>query len=267
MKHTLYILLMAVCSVALLCSCNKASDITVDEDNVTFAINGGEKTIEVTADGRYSIEDCPDWVKTVADESTLTFIVEENTTGAVRKCVVRLVGSDIEVPITIRQAVKCTFIKVSETDVTIPKEGGDKVITVDTDGKITMNVCEGVEAKLAGDKLTISAPANPGGTIHGTLTLTSDAIRTEVNVTVEGSLCPTCDGTGKAPCPHCGGKGYTTKVVYGEFGDRYEEYYACSTCGGFGVQYSDGLIDGLTERGFRKGSGRISCPDCGGTGH
>ncbi len=268
MKEISSIFLMAVCLVVMLCSCSKASEITVDQDYVMFAINGGEKTIEVTADGSYDIEDCPDWVRISDAKSTLTFIVDENTTGALRECVIRLVGKNVEVPITIKQADKCTFINVSETVVTIPKDGGEVTLDVDTDGgKLAMNCPEGINAVLKGNKLTVSAPANLGGAIKGNLTISCENVSTTVQVTVEGSLCSTCNGTGMATCPSCGGKGFNTKVIYGEFGERYEEYYGCTKCGGFGVQYSDGLIDGLTERGFRKGSGRISCPSCGGTGH
>ena len=101
MRNVTNILLMAVCAATVLCSCNKAKNIEVSEDNITFAINGGVKTIDVTADGSYDIQDCPEWVKAEADESTLKLTVGENTTGAVRECVIKLVGSDIEVPITI----------------------------------------------------------------------------------------------------------------------------------------------------------------------
>lgn len=63
MKQVLNILALAMCTATLLCSCSKAKNIEVSEDYVTFAINGGEKTINVTADGKYNIEDCPEWVK------------------------------------------------------------------------------------------------------------------------------------------------------------------------------------------------------------
>lgn len=246
---------MALCAATLLCSCNKAKEISVDEDNVTFAINGGEKTIAVTADGKYDIEDCPDWVKAEAEEDALTITVGENTTGAKRECVIRLVGKDVEVPITIFQADKCTYIKTSETEVTIPKEGGDVTLDVDTDGgNLAMNSPEGIEAKLTGGKLTISALANEGGTINGDLTITCDEVTATVKVTVEGNICPTCNGKGKIRCTHCGGKGWI------DLGG--EDYKGCTACGGYGVRRepSDGPVPKL-------GSGQMNCPACGGSGH
>lgn len=249
MKQTLNILLTAVCSVALLCSCNKASDITVDEDNVTFAINGGEKTIVVTADGSYDIEDCPEWVKTTVENDALTISVGENTTGALRECVIRLVGKDIEVPITIKQADKCTYIKVSETEVTIPKEGGEETLEVETDcGNLAMNCPEGFEAKLTGGRLTISAPANQGGAITGDLTISCENVSTTVKVTVEGNQCQRCKGKGTITCTKCGGKGYIS---------GWGEPSPCYTCGGYGDCPPD----------IQNGRGYITCPDCGGSGH
>ena len=258
---------MALCMVALLCSCNKATDISVDEDNVRFAINGGEKTIVVTADGKYDIEDCPEWVQTTVEESTLTIIVGENTTGAKRECVIRLVGKDVEVPITIFQADKCTYINVPESEVTIPKEGGDVTLDIDTDGgNLQVESPEGVTAEYSGGKLKVSAPANEGGTIDGTVTLSCDNVTTEVKVTVEGNICPTCNGTGKVRCTSCGGRGWSMN----DSGFAYT-IVGCTSCGGSGY-YSDSAGDYVrvansSHPGYHKGSGQKNCPTCGGTGH
>ena len=245
------LLLLALCAAATLCSCNEAKHIEVSDETVFFAINGGEQTIDLTADGKFAIKGCPDWLTAVADKTTLTFIAEENTTGAVRECVVLLVGKDVEVPVTIKQADKCTFIRVSETEVTFPKEGGEQVLTVETDGRIAMTAPDGVEAKLAGNKLTISAPANQGGAIYGTVTLTSDDIRTEVKVSVQGSKCTRCGGSGTVACPKCGGRGLCPA-------ECDPTPLGCQYCGGNGI---------FMDAGGRAGTGRITCPNCGGTGH
>ena len=259
MRHLSSVILMAVCLVALLGSCSKAKNIMVEQDNVVFAINGGEKTITVNADGNYDVMDCPEWVQTSVEESTLTIIVGENTTGAKRECVIRLVGKDVEVPVTIFQADKCTYINVSETTVTIPKDGGEVTLDVESDGgDFSMKCPEGVEATLKGRKLTISAPANNGGTIKGDLTITSDNVTSTVKVTVEGNVCPRCNGTGYVACSVCGGKGYTNDYTSAD-GDMpaFTYHSGCTKCGGYGYLEGDNL---------RKGSGRMTCPDCGGTG-
>ena len=272
MKRLTNIFLLAAIVAVVLCSCSKAKSIQVNEDQVAFAINGGEKSIVVTADGSYEVTDCPDWLQAVTGDSTITLIAQENTTGAVRECVINLVGNEVSVPITVTQADKCTHITVSEAEVTIPKEGGSKELTIDTDGaNLVMEASEGIPAELKDGKLTINAPANEGGTVNGTVTLTCDTVTTEVKVTLEGSICPKCNGTGKVKCPKCGGKGFTSSNTA-----HSGEDYGCRSCGGSGVRYSfdsgwaNGTFDGSTSyenHGFRKGSGQMACPNCGGKGH
>ena len=269
MKRFANIFMLAAVVAVALCSCSKAKSIDVSEDKVVFSIAGGEKSIDVTADGSYDIEGCPEWVTAEVGESVLTISVSENGTGAERDCVINLVGDNVSVPITITQADKCTHITVSETEVTIPKEGGRKELTIDTDGaNIVMEASEGISAELKDGMLVINAPANEGGTINGDIVLSCDTVKTEVKVTLEGSICPTCNGTGKVKCAKCGGRGYFSDHGHHGGVDR-----GCASCGGGGSKsYDDGWADmsftpSYQNHGFRKGSGQMPCPDCGGTGH
>ena len=268
-------MLAAVAAVAL-CSCSKAKNIDVSEDKVVFSIAGGEKSIDVKADGSYDIEGCPEWVTAEVGESVLTISVSENGTGAVRDCVIKLVGDNVSVPITITQADKCTHITVSETEVTIPKEGGRKELTIDTDGaNIAVDNADFIspvqgepclEGRIEGDKLIITCPANDGGAKKGNLTLTCDDVTNTVVITIEGSICPTCNGTGKVKCTKCGGRGYTIKKDYGECdGNLYpfNHYIGCKQCGGYGEETDEHYYN----ENLRKGSGQMPCPDCGGVGH
>lgn len=259
MRRLSSIILLAVCTVALFVSCsNKATDIKVGEDSIAFDIKGGEKFVAVTADGTYDIEGCTEWVKSKIDGDSIVFTVEENTSGAKRDCVVKLTGNgDVAAEIKISQADKCTFLKVSETEVALPKEGGSKDLTVETDGtNITANASNGITASIAGNKLNISAPANQGDAIKGEVTVGCDTISAKVKVTIEGSMCQRCGGKGKIACTRCGGKGYTSDA--GGSG-THEMLIGCSKCGGSG---SDWVLDFI-----HKGSGRMTCPDCHGTGH
>ena len=267
MKQIANIFMLAAVAAVALCSCSKAKNIDVSEDKVVFSIAGGEKSIDVTADGSYDIEGCPKWVTAEVGESVLTISVSENGTGAVRDCVINLVGDNVSVPITITQADKCTHITVSETEVTIPKEGGRMELAIDTDGaNIVMEASEGISAELKDGMLVINAPANEGGTINGDIVLSCDTVSTEVKVTLEGSICPTCNGTGKVKCTKCGGRGYTIKKDYGECdGNLYpfNHYIGCKQCGGYGEETDEHYYN----ENLRKGSGQMPCPDCGGVGH
>ena len=278
MKQIANIFMLAAVAAVALCSCSKAKNIDVSEDKVVFSIAGGEKSIDVTADGSYDIEGCPEWVTAEVGESVLTISVSENGTGAVRDCVIKLVGDNVSVPITITQADKCTHITVSETEVTIPKEGGRKELTIDTDGaNIAVDNADFIspvqgepclEGRIEGDKLIITCPANDGGAKKGNLTLTCDDVTNTVVITIEGSICPTCNGTGKEKCTKCGGRGYFSDHGHHGGVDR-----GCASCGGGGSKsYDDGWADmsftpSYQNHGFRKGSGQMPCPDCGGTGH
>ena len=271
MKHIINLFLVAVCAATLLCSCSKAKSIMLSTDRVAFAITGGEKSITVTADGPYDIKDCPDWLKAEARESELVLTAEQNNTGAMRECAIKLVGDNIEVPVFVSQADKCTFITPSELEITFPKEGGTKEITIDTDGaSVAVNNAdfltpvEGepcLEGRVEGDRLIITCPANDFGTKKGNLTLTCDDITNTVAITIEGSICPRCDGTGKIKCSKCGGRG----MFMNDSGFAYT-VIACTKCGGRG-SYTDAGYGGGSHPGYSKGSGKMTCPDCGGAGH
>jgi len=71
--------------------------------------------------------------------------------------------------------------------------------------------------------------------------------------------CPTCQGQGTIPCPACNGTGIAGYVdVHGQQGA-----YGCERCGG--VRGSPFPGDPGYGTG-RAGSGRITCPTCGGSG-
>ena len=267
MKQIANIFMLAAVAAVALCSCSKAKNIDVSEDKVVFSIAGGEKSIDVKADGSYDIEGCPEWVTAEVGESVLTISVSENGTGAERDCVINLVGDNVSVPITITQADKCTHITVSETEVTIPKEGGRMELAIDTDGaNIVMEASEGISAELKDGMLVINAPANEGGTINGDIVLSCDTVKTEVKVTLEGSICPKCNGTGKVKCTKCGGKGWSIN----DSGFAYT-ICACTSCGGSGyhsdVDQNFQRVANSSHPGYRRGSGQMTCPDCGGVGH
>ena len=91
--------------VLTLSACNgKAKKIAVSEDKLAFTIAGGEKTVKVTADGSYEVQDSPEWLTVETGDSTVTIKAGENKTGAERKCEFHLVGADgVSVPISVTQ--------------------------------------------------------------------------------------------------------------------------------------------------------------------
>lgn len=73
--------------------------------------------------------------------------------------------------------------------------------------------------------------------------------------------CSRCGGSGKMKCSRCGGKGYTKKTELADEG-WWTQYYGCSRCGGYGHKSSEGYEGEYMQ----KGSGRMKCTACRGTG-
>ncbi|MEM1632356.1 MAG: hypothetical protein QW394_09750 [Thermofilaceae archaeon] len=69
--------------------------------------------------------------------------------------------------------------------------------------------------------------------------------------------CPTCKGTGKTVCPKCRGYGYYTDAE-GFFGEWTITHHGCTYCGGSGKSENIEKI--------RRGSGKVECRECNGTG-
>ena len=87
-------------------------------------------------------------------------------------------------------------------------------------------------------------------------TIRSKARTTKVTNRQSNGKCSKCGGTGKVRCTQCHGKGLYEGIAYGD-DDTY--IAGCDKCGGGGSDYGTGVV--------RKGSGRMKCPACGGTGH
>lgn len=265
MKKIIYCL--SVVALLVLTACNSATFINPDKTAVDFTIDGGEESVTVSADGSWDVDGCPDWVKTDINDGVLVIKVSRNETSAVRSGEIILKGKgDVVASIKVTQYAKCTHITPASDKVEFGKEGGTQTINIDTDGALQVQAPEGFTASYAGGVLTVTAAANEEGAKRGEIKLSGDNQSVSIFASQEGNVCPKCGGSGTIACSKCGGKGYTHKVVYGEYGERYDEYYGCKKCGGYGAKYSDGLLDPYTENGYGKGSGKQTCPDCGGSG-
>ena len=261
-SYLLFIVLMLL--TVVLGSCKKTTFINPSEQELQFPKTGGEEQITVSSDGSWNIENCPEWLKVEAKDSTLMLKIGLNDSGAPREGTLELVGGEAKASITVKQADVCTRLIPSTEKVTFPKEGGTETINIDTDGgDVKAEATKGVSADYSNGQLTLTAPANEGGTIKGTVNLTCDEQAATINFTVEGSLCPTCKGTGKVRCSKCGGRGsYDEEFPMPPFGYTY----GCTKCGGAGGVAWAG--QGAADRSsLRKGSGKMPCPTCGGSGH
>ena len=255
------ILFLAGLALIMLSACNGANNISVDKNSISFAIEGGEENVSVTTDGSWSVKDCPDWVKTEAQEGAIIIRAERNETGAVREGNIVLQGkSNVEATINVKQFSKCTHITPASDKVEFEKEGGTQTIAIDTDGMPQVEALDGFSATFAGGVLSVTAPANEEGAKRGEIKLTCDDQSATIYASQKGNVCQRCGGTGKITCPKCKGKGLVHVYVAPDLRDMVSDQQPCDKCGGNWGGTSD-------SNDWKNGSGRIKCPDCGGTGH
>ena len=262
---------ISVMALLVLTACGGATFINPDKNAVDFTIEGGEESVTIGTDGSWDISDCPEWVTTDFHENTLVIKTARNESGAVREGSILLTGKEgVSATIKVTQASKCTRINPENDKVEFEKEGGTQTVKIDTDGSPQVEAPEGFTATFAGGVLTINAPANEGGGKNGEIKLTGDNQSATIAVTQKGNICPRCNGTGKVKCSKCGGKGYY-------YSDYTRSDYGCKNCGGRGERTQlrgSGWWSGTFEdsgpsyenNGFHKGSGKMKCPDCGGSG-
>ncbi|MBR5086008.1 MAG: hypothetical protein IKX31_03265 [Muribaculaceae bacterium] len=247
---------LSVVALLMLTACNGATFITPDKDAVSFAIDGDEESVNISADGSWSISECPEWVTTEVQDSVLTIKTAKNETGAVREGDIILSGKEgVNVKIKVTQAAKCTHITPASDKVEFEKEGGTQTVNIDTDGLPQVEAPEGFTATYAAGVLTINTPANEEGVKNGEIKLTCEDQSATIAVSQKGNVCPKCNGTGKIKCPKCHGRGYTS---YG----GADAAWGCKSCGGRGYEGEGMDLDDCLVRG----SGRIRCPQCGGSG-
>ena len=253
MKHLLN--LIGLVALLVLTACGGATSINPEKSAVDFTIEGGEETVNISADGSWDVAECPEWIKTDVQDSVLVIKIERNQTGAMRSGDIVLKGkNEVNATIKVTQVSKCTHITPASDKVEFEKEGGTQTVNIDTDGAIKVEVPDGFTASFANGVLTITATANEEGAKRGEIKLTADNQSATIYASQKGNICPTCGGSGKVKCSKCGGSGYLND----EF---YESIFGCSKCGGRGKS------DRWADYDYRKGSGKMDCPTCGGTGH
>lgn len=243
--------IVAVVAVLLgFTACDNASYLTASTESVESEQEANEGTIALSSDGKkYEITHSPEWVTVTLVDSILSYNIGANDTQAVRtdSIVVTCGGMSLCIPVT--QNIKATYIKVDQESVTFEKEGGTQTVNIDTDGgNITTEVTGDITASVEGKTLTINAAANDGGSKSGEVTVKCDDFSAKVKVTIKGSICVRCKGSGRVKCSACGGSGMTCARSHWDpdFNDYNCDYIDnCGRCGG---------------------SGRRKCPDCKGAG-
>ena len=238
----------------VLMGCKKATFLESDVESLTVPISGQTDTITLKSDvNDFKLESFPEWTNTELKDSVLVVNIGKNDSKSERKGEIVISNGDLKLTIPVVQQFKATRLELPDGEsISFGKEGGSKTLAVSSDGNVNVQAPEGIEASYADGVLTVVAPANNGSSMERTIVLTADEFTKKVSVSIEGSICLTCNGTGKIRCKSCGGKGFT---------DSYRAIFGCKSCGGAGASTVEGDFN------YREGSGRQTCPSCGGKGN
>lgn len=239
----------------ILTSCGpKEFHLSTQNANRVFSEKGQTDSVVINgSDGTCKIEYAPEWLNAEVNDSVVFITLKANDTGKIRKDVVVVKCGASNIGINIEQGTKATHLELPNGNkIKLGKEGGTQELVIVTDGFVKVKGFDGVDAKYENGKLIVSSPKNEGNRIKGVIKITAGAFSKEVNVTVEGKVCPTCKGTGTIRCKACGGKG--------NIPCSYPDWDGCPACGGRGYCYR------VPGYGYRQGKGKVTCPTCKGKG-
>ncbi|MCD8266820.1 MAG: hypothetical protein LUC33_06665 [Prevotellaceae bacterium] len=163
--------------------------------------------------------------------------IDPNETGEIREGSVTVKSGKLHATLTIRQNAVATYVSASVSSVSLSKDGGSEVVTVETDGCEWEASCpDWLTVTKDDDELHIKAKSNKGACRYGQVTVSEDNVRYNIFVS-QGGKCPVCNGNGLLLCGSCAGTGGWY------LGFSYMQCYACG------------------------GSGKVACGNCGGTGY
>lgn len=220
---------------------NAATYLRIEPCLISSTKAGGWCKIGIDYDGYvWKINHKPDWVSIEESDDSFTIDIAPNTTGNNREGSITIQSGKLLAQAIIQQYGFTTLINPSETTIHFSKKGGNKEITIETDGcSWNIHAPKWIEVtKVSQEHMNISCDRNDNEYRSGYITLTEDNVTSSLHVTQAGK-CDKCHGTGKHTCNYCLGAG---GYGYGMF------YSQCIWCNGAGETKCD-ACNGSGERG------------------
>lgn len=206
---------------------NAATYLRTEPNTITVVKGGGECKIDIDYDGYiWTVNHQPEWVDIDENERDFDLKVFPNTTGQPREGSITIQSGKQLAQVIIRQNAVATVIRASETSVKFGENGGNREITIETDGcKWEAEYTNWMTVtKEDDDELHIRCPRNDEEYRTGTITVKEDNARVTIQV-IQSGKCNNCHGSGSITCGACNGMG----------GSGYGMFYAnCIWCGGRG---------------------------------
>lgn len=211
MKITKNILILFFISIYLFTGCKKATYLNSKVENVEFSKEGGKDTVILSYDaGKCKILAKPDWVDLNLTDSLLIIQSGKNIEPTFRTGNIVIENGDLKLSLPIKQLSNATYLTLSETSITIPKDGGTVKLDVETDGsEVILEGVENVTAEFKDGKVFFSGKGNNGKERRTNGFLVVDTIRRPVTIIEKGEICYNCNGSGRVKCSKCGGSGET----------------------------------------------------------
>lgn len=247
MKHILFAFAVLLCLV----SCSKATYLRADIRSIEVDCEGATGSFTLHSDAtNYEIVSTPAWVTAEMNDSVVNYTIARNNSTSDREDYIVVECGGLNLRMRVTQALPATKLSVNQSKVAFPAEGGTKTVKVETDAlNVNVKATKGLTATYSEGILTIVA--KPEGANGGTVTVYTGKLQATVTTCPTGR-CDNCKGLGLVTCIGCNGEG----VKYKEVGN-HENPMTCDKC----ESHTNG-----GELNYSPGSGKMTCPDCGGLG-
>lgn len=174
-----------------------ATYLNVIPESVSFSANGGNRTINVSSDGHWSISTATaSWGHTSINGNTITLRVDANN-GDARTDYFVLRSGEKEARINISQKGKSTsFLRPSRSEISVSHQGGRKTITVSCDGnwRIGTPTASWIKLSKSGNILILDIDRNNSTNYRDDFfTIKSGDIEKRINITQSGDNSPSAD--------------------------------------------------------------------------
>lgn len=164
-----------------------ATRLDVSTSDVEFSANGGSRTIEIYTDGECQISTQPEsWAHATINGNSISLSVDENPETKRTDYFVIKSGSYTE-RINISQAGKqASFLKPSQTNISISHSGGTRTITVTTDGtwEFGTDTESWIDLSRSGNTITLDISSYSGSSDRSDyFTIKSGNLEKRINIT------------------------------------------------------------------------------------
>ena len=130
-------LLMVTAMLILAVSCGKKFEITLSPTEYEFAPEGGEMTVEITTDGDWNLDKCPEWITASAasgsKSASVVLTAQANAGTAMREAILEVATSTNSAQLKLMQGFSTEeFIRITPADIAADYQGGEFELQIES---------------------------------------------------------------------------------------------------------------------------------------